>query len=99
VISLTPRNPRSLRRLKSPSYVASLSVSATSVFDRYCPLLRYEFQPKIGLAFRKHVYKRRGVFATDHIRPPGLRLDPRSVQELEATIARVGLPLEPVGAA
>lgn len=80
-------------------YTAGDHAKAAEVFDRYCPLLRYEFQPKIGLAFRKHVYKRRGVFATDHIRPPGLRLDPRSVQELEATIARVGLPLEPVGAA
>src|SRR5690606_23878636 len=39
-------------------YTAGDHAKAAEVFDRYCPLLRYEFQPKIGLAFRKHVYKR-----------------------------------------
>ena len=69
---------------------------AARVFDHYCPLLRYEFQPKLGLAFRKHVYQRKGIFASDHIRPPGLTLDSLSRQELEATIDRVGLSLAPV---
>ena len=68
---------------------------ATRVFDRYCPLIRYEFQPKIGLAYRKHVYKARGIFGSDFIRSPGLTLDERSKQEFERTIERVGLTLEP----
>lgn len=69
---------------------------AARVFDHYTPLLRYEFQPKIGLAFRKHVFWKRGIFESDYIRPPGPKLDDRSRTELEATIARVGLSLEAV---
>lgn len=72
---------------------------AARVFDHYTPLLRYEFQPKIGLAFRKHVYWKRGIFESDFIRPPGPKLDDRSRSELEATITRVGLSLESVTAA
>lgn len=71
---------------------------AAQVFDRYAPLLRYEFQPKIGLAFRKHVYFKRGIFGSDFIRPPGVSIDDRSRNELEATIRRVGLSLDRVGA-
>src|SRR5690606_15657185 len=40
---------------------------ATAVFDKNMPLIRYEFQPRIGLAFRKHVYKSRGIIESDHI--------------------------------
>lgn len=72
--------------------------AAAATFDRYCPLIRYEFQPKIGLAFRKHVYKARGVFASDLIRAPGMKLDARSRDELEGIVARVGLTLERGGA-
>lgn len=69
---------------------------AAAVFDQYCPLLRYEFQPKIGLAFRKHIYMQRGIFESDFIRAPGQALDDASRQELEDTIARVGLSLSSV---
>lgn len=75
-------------------YTAGKHEQAAQMFDHYCPLLRYEFQPKLGLPFRKHVYKSKGIFESDYIRPPGLKLDPLSRQELEATIARVGLKLE-----
>lgn len=68
-------------------------IGAATTFDHYCSLIRYEFQPKIGLAFRKHVYKKRGIFKSDFIRPPGLRLDERSRKELENLIKRVGLDL------
>jgi 4-hydroxy-tetrahydrodipicolinate synthase len=68
---------------------------AARTFDQYMPLIRYEFQPKIGLAFRKHIYQRRGVFDSAHIRPPGMALDEVSREELENLIARVGLRLEP----
>src|SRR5690606_33639607 len=33
-------------------FVAGDVDGAASVFDRYCPLIRYEFQPKLGLALR-----------------------------------------------
>ncbi len=68
---------------------------AARTFDHYMPLIRYEFQPKIGLAFRKHVYRKRGVFTSSFIRPPGMALDDVSREELESIVARVGLRLEP----
>jgi len=67
---------------------------AAATFDRYLPLIRYEFQPKIGLAFRKHVYRKRGVFVTDVIRRPGMTLDDVSREEFEGIVARVGLRLD-----
>ncbi len=70
---------------------------ATRVFDHYAPLLRYEFQPKIGLAYRKHVFCRRGIFKTTHIRSPGMTLDAYTQKELERTIARTGLSLDRKG--
>ena len=70
---------------------------AARIFDRYIPLIRYEFQPSIGLAFRKEVFLRRGIIASSYIRPPGLRLDGRTRQELEGLVRRVGLSLEARG--
>lgn len=70
---------------------------AARVFDRYLPLLRYEFQPKIGLALRKRVYQRRGAIASDFIRPPGGKLDAYTADELERTVRRVGLSLDMPG--
>lgn len=67
---------------------------AAATFDRYCPLIRYEFQPKIGLALRKYTYQKRGVIASSAIRSPGMRMDAVTARELEATVARVGLSLE-----
>ena len=66
---------------------------AARTFDRALPLIRYEFQPGIGLAFRKYLYHRRGAFASTHVRPPGTPLDETSRQELEALVERVGLRL------
>ena len=77
-------------------YTTGEHEAAATVFDRYCPLLRYEFQPKLGLAFRKHVFMKRGIFESDYSRTPALKLDERSRSELEATIGRVGLDLSPV---
>jgi len=48
---------------------------AAAIFDRYMPLIRYEFQPRIGLAYRKHVYHERGIIDTTFIRPPGMQID------------------------
>lgn len=67
---------------------------ATKTFDQYATLLRYEFQPKIGIAFRKHTYVGRGVFSTAHVRAPAPALDDRSREELEGIIHRLGLDNE-----
>lgn len=71
---------------------------AAVTFDKYCPLIRYEFQPKIGLALRKYIYLKRGVIACDAIRSPGMRMDPITAKELEAIVDRVGLSLSAKGA-
>lgn len=66
---------------------------ATALFDRYCPLIRYEFQPKIGLALRKYVYAQRGAIACAAIRSPGATIDARTQREIEHVIERVGLSI------
>ncbi|MFL9925533.1 dihydrodipicolinate synthase family protein [Herbaspirillum lusitanum] len=79
-------------------FAAGDLAGAAATFDRYCPLIRYEFQPKIGLALRKYVYRKRGVIGCEAIRSPGMRIDPETERELEAVIARVGLSLDQRGA-
>ncbi len=68
---------------------------AAATFDKYASLIRYEFQPKIGLAFRKHIYWKRGIFAATHVRAPGMQLDAYTQGELERVVARSGLDLSP----
>lgn len=72
-------------------FVNGDQAAAAAVFDRYCPLVRYEFQPKIGLALRKYVYQRRGAIASQAIRSPGMRIDGTTIAELDAIVQRVGL--------
>jgi 4-hydroxy-tetrahydrodipicolinate synthase len=79
-------------------YAAGDHAGAAATFDKYCPLIRYEFQPKIGLALRKYIYKQRGVIACDAIRSPGMRMDPVTARELEAMVERVGLSISAKGA-
>ena len=78
-------------------YTAGDIAAAERVFDRYCPLIRYEFQPKLGLALRKYTYFKRGLLSSAFVRAPGMQIDPYSIQELESVIARVGLDLNQPG--
>ena len=75
-------------------FAAGDEAGAAAVFDKYCPLIRYEFQPKVGLALRKYIYMRRGAIACDAIRSPGLRIDAVTTRELEAVVARTGLAID-----
>lgn len=70
---------------------------AARVFDHYMPLIRYEFQPKLGLALRKHTYFRRGIIASDHVRAPGANIDAVTAAELERIVRRVGFQLDVSG--
>lgn len=74
-------------------FVAGDHTGAAAIFDHYCPLLRYEFQPKIGLAMRKYVYRQRGAIVSAAIRKPGALIDARTERELDAIVARVGLSI------
>jgi len=66
---------------------------AASVFDRYCSLIRYEFQPLIALALRKYSYMRRGLIESDAVRAPARALDGVSKAEYETVVRRLGLAL------
>ncbi|MDM9624690.1 dihydrodipicolinate synthase family protein [Rhizobium sp. S152] len=63
---------------------------AHDLFDAHLPLIRYEQQPGVGLAVRKHVLKRRGVIATDAQRKPAQMLTPTARAEVDYLLARVG---------
>lgn len=60
---------------------------AREAFYRAAPLLRFEFQPGIGLAIRKEVYRRRGAIASAHVRHPGAQIDGLLAAELDAALA------------
>jgi 4-hydroxy-tetrahydrodipicolinate synthase len=58
-------------------------------FFRAGALLRYEFQPGIGLALRKEIYRRRGAIASARVRAPGAQIDDDMRRELDAVLAYV----------
>jgi 4-hydroxy-tetrahydrodipicolinate synthase len=64
---------------------------ATEVFYRYVPLIRFENQPRINLALRKHIYRRRGAIASSRMRAPFTPVDPATLADLEDLLARLKL--------
>lgn len=61
---------------------------AQDVFDAYLPLVRYEQQPGLGLAVRKHALWKRGVLATPLQRRPGGTLSAADTIDVERLLAR-----------
>ena len=61
---------------------------AHDLFDAYLPLARYEQQPGIGLAVRKHILAERGVIASSAIRKPGPRLSAADIADIERLTGR-----------
>ena len=64
---------------------------AQQVFHRILPLVRFENQPGLNLAIRKHLYQRRGAIATARVRAPGPALDPGTIADLDLLLESVGL--------
>lgn len=64
---------------------------ASRLFFDASPLLRYEFQPGIGLALRKEIYRRRGAISSAFVRHPGAQIDDRMRSELGAVLEHCGL--------
>jgi 4-hydroxy-tetrahydrodipicolinate synthase len=62
--------------------------AAQDLFDAYLPLMRYEQQPGLGLAVRKHVLAKRGAIANATQRRPGAALSALAVNEVETLIER-----------
>lgn len=58
------------------------------IFDAYLPLARFEQQPGLGLAIRKHVLARRGIIAHETLRKPGAALGADARAEVALLLAR-----------
>lgn len=61
---------------------------AHDLFDAYLPLSRYEQQPGIGLAVRKHLLAERGVIASAAIRKPGPKLSAQDIADIDRLVKR-----------
>ncbi|MEP6782290.1 MAG: dihydrodipicolinate synthase family protein [Acidobacteriota bacterium] len=64
---------------------------ATLVFYQYLPIIRFENQPRINLALRKHIYHLRGVIASSRVRSPFTPVDADTLAELDDILARLQL--------
>jgi 4-hydroxy-tetrahydrodipicolinate synthase len=64
---------------------------ATAAFYRYLPLIRFENQPRINLAIRKHIYHRRGAIASPRVRAPFAAVDPETLADLDDILRRLEL--------
>lgn len=70
---------------------------AHDLFDAYLPLARYEQQPGIGLAVRKHLMVRRGAIASAALRRPGPTLSSQDLAEIERLLDRQARRLAALG--
>jgi len=70
---------------------------ARDLFDAYLPLMRYESQPGLGLAIRKHTLAKRGAIAHPTVRRPGTVLGRAAIAEIETLIARQEARLATLG--
>lgn len=53
------------------------------VFHYALPLIRFEFQPGLGVSLRKEILVRRGVFSTARVRHPGGVADAKTLEHLD----------------
>jgi 4-hydroxy-tetrahydrodipicolinate synthase len=67
------------------------------IFDAYLPLARFEQQPGLGLAIRKHVLAQRGVIAHATLRRPGGSLSDAGKAEVALLMARQERRLSALG--
>lgn len=67
------------------------------LFDAYLPLARFEQQPGLGLAVRKHVLARRGVITHPDLRKPGAGLTKAGQAEVDLLMARLERRLTELG--
>ena len=70
---------------------------AHDLFDAYLPIARYEQQPGIGLAVRKHILAERGVIASAAIRKPGPKLSALDIADIARLTARQNKRLVELG--
>lgn len=73
--------PELLVKLFRKMQAGDLAGAATLFYDM-AALIRFEFQPGIGVSLRKHILVRRGVFRTATVRHPGPAADPKTLEQL-----------------
>ncbi len=73
------------------AFTAGRLDEATEIFYRYCPLIRFENQPRINLPIRKHIYYLRGALASPRGRFPIADLDTGTLADLDDLLTRLGL--------
>jgi 4-hydroxy-tetrahydrodipicolinate synthase len=56
---------------------------AATVFYDILPLIRFEFQPGMGVSLRKHILVQRGIIRTATIRHPGAEADTKTLEHLK----------------
>ncbi|MFA5909815.1 MAG: dihydrodipicolinate synthase family protein [Vicinamibacterales bacterium] len=64
---------------------------ATEVFYHFLPIIRFENQPRINLALRKHIYQLRGVITHSRVRAPFTPVDADTLKDLDDILARLDL--------
>ena len=70
---------------------------ARDIFDAYMPMVRYEAQPGMGLALRKHTLTQQGVIAHPTLRKPGAKLSAAAIAEVDEVARRQRLKLSELG--
>ncbi|GJD71853.1 dihydrodipicolinate synthase family protein [Methylobacterium goesingense] len=64
--------------------------AAHDLFDAHLPYLRYEQQQgPLGLAVRKYVFQKRGIFASDAQRKPAANLSAQGKAEVDYLLSRI----------
>jgi 4-hydroxy-tetrahydrodipicolinate synthase len=70
-------------------YDAGERSEAARLFYSILPLIRFEFQPGLGVSLRKEILKRRGAIAHATIRHPGGVADPQTLVHLDLILAHM----------
>ncbi|MEO1749525.1 MAG: dihydrodipicolinate synthase family protein, partial [Pseudomonadota bacterium] len=85
--SFPDNQSRSLRQVVDAFNAGSLE-HARDLFDAYMPMVRYEAQPGLGLAIRKHSLARQGIIKYPTLRKPGASLSAQTINEVNAIADR-----------
>jgi 4-hydroxy-tetrahydrodipicolinate synthase len=79
--------PEMMRRVVDAFQSGDLD-RARDIFDAYMPMIRYEAQPGMGLAIRKHSLAQQGIISHPTLRKPGPGLTLAAKAEIDALAAR-----------
>lgn len=79
------------------AFAADAIDRARDIFDAYLPMIRYEAQPGMGLAIRKHSLAQQGIIYHPTLRKPGVSLTAETIAEIDALAARQSRRLSELG--